>query len=156
MFSPPFSPTLLKYYKLQSYLVLSAESQSTYKVLYCTVFFFPLSENTKSVYSRHDSAYTIGKRRATVDSANTAYNWFKLRIWLFWAEKRNLSRTPRLITFIALQMASWVGAGVSTYISLVSCKLRLWGWCHLKEGSSWMQGTKIQHFNSNTFFLASI
>jgi hypothetical protein len=32
------------------------------------------------------------------------------------------------------------------------CKLCPWEWWRLKEGSSWMQGTKLQHSNSKTLF----
>ncbi len=51
-----------------------------------------------------------------------------------------------------LQPASWVGAGLSTCISLVLCKLRPWGRRYMKEGSSWMPSTKIQPSISKSIF----
>ncbi len=36
------------------------------------------------------------------------------------------------------------------------CKLRPWDLWRLKEGFSWMQGTKIQVSNSKTLFFANI
>ncbi len=46
------------------------------------------------------------------------------------------AQIPPLMIYITLQLASWVRAGVSTYIFLVL----------------WMQGTKIQHLTQKLFF----